>query len=318
MVSASPANAAAGGSASAPSGTTAFSGAAAPNWDPYSTPSSQPAYSVAQAPAGGTGLGVPAAPYSPYQPSPYAQPPSAYTGVIPPNFTTPSTINGAPPAFNTAPTYTPPPPPTFGSAPPYSAPPYAAGGPYGGPAYSSTPSALYPDAVPGATRPFFPPSTQFPALQQPMRLLQGVWLRDTWLASTGGSQALTVNTTETSTTFAVPLGYAYAQPPLLITPGFGVDFWGGPSTMPPANADLPPETYEAYLDIAWQPRVNQWLSFNLGAAPASTPILWRWIFTASASWGAGWPSSPSRPTCKRRSAPCISIVIASSCCPPAA
>ncbi len=121
--------------------------------------------------------------------------------------------------------------------------------------------------------PMFPPGTQFPSFGQPLRLLQGVWLRDTYLFGIGGSNALMVNDTETSATFAVPI--VFSQPPLLITPGFGVHFFGGPSTTPTQPADLPPRTYDAYLDLAWQPRVNEWLSFNLGAGPASIPTLTR-------------------------------------------
>lgn len=158
----------------------------------------------------------------------------------------------------------PPPAPTYSPyAPSPYAPPPAATAP---PVYSSTPGALYPDVGPAPAapaRPYFPPGTQFPALHQPLRLLQGVWLRDTYLFGIGGSNALSVNDTEFSATFAVPL--LFNQPPLLITPGFGVHFWGGPSTTPTQPADLPPETYDAYLDLAWQPKVNEWLSFNLGA-----------------------------------------------------
>jgi hypothetical protein len=148
---------------------------------------------------------------------------------------------------------------------PYAPPPGYAPQPAYAPAptYSATPSALYPDPALNPACPPAYPVQPFVQVGQPLRFLQTIFLRDTWLASSGGSQALTVNDVETSATFAVPV--FFTQPPVLITPGFGVHFFGGPSTMPPDFADLPPRTYDAYLDGAWQPRVNEWLSFNLGA-----------------------------------------------------
>jgi len=43
------------------------------------------------------------------------------------------------------------------------------------------------------------------------------------------------------------LGYD-DQPPLNITPGIGTHFWTGPQTL-----DLPPQLYDVYMDLQWQP-----------------------------------------------------------------
>ena len=143
-------------------------------------------------------------------------------------------------------------PPAAAPAPysPYTPSPYAP--PPGSatpPPYSPTPGALYPDVGPAQAQPIYQPVTPLPVLGQPLRLLQGVWLRETYLFGNGGSNALEVNDIETSATFAVPM--FFCQPPLLITPGFGVHFFGGPSTTPTQPGDLPPETYDAYIDVAW-------------------------------------------------------------------
>ena len=52
--------------------------------------------------------------------------------------------------------------------------------------------------------------------------------------------------------------------PLLITPGFAANWLQGPDGGPPPGPELPPRVYDAYLDFAWYPRVNQWLGGELG------------------------------------------------------
>ena len=78
---------------------------------------------------------------------------------------------------------------------------------------------------------------------------------------------------ELSVTFAFPMFYN-SQTPLLVTPGFAVHYWEGPlSVQPlaptdPPPADLPPRTYDAYLDAAWNPQITAWfggeLDFRIG------------------------------------------------------
>ncbi len=151
------------------------------------------------------------------------------------------------------------------TAPPFS--PYETPAPYASPApYSPyTPS---PYAAP-ATQPLYPNGIQMPQLYpqntfaQPMRFLQELRLRDTQLLGIGSSStSLSVNDVETSATFAFP--FFGSNAPLLITPGFGMHFFGGPQTGPPDFADLPARTYDAYLDAGWHPQITPWLAANLG------------------------------------------------------
>ena len=77
-----------------------------------------------------------------------------------------------------------------------------------------------------------------------------------------GSNSLGVNDVDTSATFAIP--FFRTSAPFLITPGFSAHFFQGPVTAPPIDADLPPVTYDAYLDGAWHPQVSPWFGANLG------------------------------------------------------
>jgi hypothetical protein len=154
-----------------------------------------------------------------------------------------------------APQATFPPPPAYSpyAASPYAAPPAAT--PYGATPYSSTPSALYPEGI-QITQPSF--TTQ---MQQPLKFMQDIRLRWTWL-SPMGDNPLGVNDVETNVTFAVP--FFKTTSPLMITPGFAMHFFQGPVTEDPYNAELPARTYDAYLDTAWYPQINSWLSAQLG------------------------------------------------------
>jgi hypothetical protein len=142
---------------------------------------------------------------------------------------------------------------------PYTPSPYA---PAPGPPYSTTPSALYPDSNPAPMQ-TAPPGTIFPSLAQPLRLLQELRFRQTFLARGDGNEGFGVTSSEISSTFTLPI--LYSQTPVLITPGFGAHFLNGPLTGPPSYADLPPVVYDAYLDVAWKPRITNWLSADLGA-----------------------------------------------------
>jgi hypothetical protein len=96
---------------------------------------------------------------------------------------------------------------------------------------------------------------------QPLRFLQEVRGRYTWL-SPMGSNSLGVQDVDTSATFALP--FLRTTNPLLITPGFTAHFFEGPATVAPNFADLPPVTYDAFLDGAWHPQVSSWFGANLG------------------------------------------------------
>jgi hypothetical protein len=136
--------------------------------------------------------------------------------------------------------------------------------------------AFDPYAAPGCpTTPLLP---QDPYLQCPpgismgamQKFVQQVELDYHWFAG-NGEHELGINDVELSATFAFPL-FINAQTPLRVTPGFAVHYWAGPVSVEPAPpavtpwpADLPPRTYDAYLDAAWNPQVTPWFGAELDA-----------------------------------------------------
>ena len=79
---------------------------------------------------------------------------------------------------------------------------------------------------------------------------------------------LGINDFELNAKFAIPFLHN-AETPLLITPGFAVHYWEGPVSDPvTSRPSLPPRTYDAYLDTAWNPQLLTWLgaelSFRIG------------------------------------------------------
>jgi hypothetical protein len=98
------------------------------------------------------------------------------------------------------------------------------------------------------------------------RFLQEVRVVHEWIFEDEDPNALEINATEVTATFAVPaFGW---QTPFLITPGFSLNMFDGPTRGAPAFADLPPQTYDAFLDVGWNPQINNWLSAELGARPS--------------------------------------------------
>jgi hypothetical protein len=191
-----------------------------------------------------------APPATTYSASPAAGPLSAtFDPYAAPAVQTPAPYSpyAAPPAYS--PYTTPPPAAPFASPTPYS--------PYAPSPYSPTPGALYPEGI--GTPQILPPGGF--SFGQPTRFLQEVRGRYTWLSDMG-SNSLGVNDVDTSATFAVP--FFRTSAPFLITPGFSAHFFQGPVTAAPDFADLPPVTYDAYLDGAWHPQINPWFGANLG------------------------------------------------------
>jgi len=98
------------------------------------------------------------------------------------------------------------------------------------------------------------------------RFLEEVRFDYEWLAP-GGLRELGVNSMEIYGTFTLPLLFN-TEHPLLLTPGFAIHFWDGPVTLlpPPTSrdpADLPPQTFDAYLDVGWNPQITPWLGGEL-------------------------------------------------------
>ncbi len=92
------------------------------------------------------------------------------------------------------------------------------------------------------------------------RLLQQLSAEQTYIYTDGGTTGFGVNRTELTATFGVPIFYN-PETPLLVTPGFAFNWWEGPSL---TGFDLPPRVYDAYIDGAWHPQFNQFLSADLG------------------------------------------------------
>lgn len=136
--------------------------------------------------------------------------------------------------------------------------------------YSSTPSSIFPPSPygPGAGSPGGSSSFNFSDWLTPApngeRFIREIRVQDTWLAPLGGDKSLGVDDLDLSLTFQFPFPlFESRQAPILVTPGFAFHFWDGPDTLPPANADLPANTYDAYLDVGWDPEITPYLSAEL-------------------------------------------------------
>jgi hypothetical protein len=157
---------------------------------------------------------------------------------------------------------------------------------------AAPPSAFEPQpgvGVPGGTLaappanwdPYAPPGGQPSALMQQdpyfqsqnfgmggmQKVIQHIDLYYDWFAGNKG-QELGINDMGIGVTVALPM-FFNSDTPLLVTPGFGLHLWNGPVSVPPVlpsmipPADLPPRTYDAYLDTAWNPQVTPWLGGEL-------------------------------------------------------
>lgn len=230
-----------------------------------STPGSAPAYSS----PGSSTLTQPGSTYTP--PGGTYTPPG--TTYVPPGTSyTPPSGTYAPPGS----TYTPPgatyAPPGTTYVPP--APGAALEG-----TIQPPPADWDPYGTPGAYQPsLFPrdPSLQFgpgygpvSAVTAMRRLLEEVRFDYEWLAP-GGLRGLGVNSMEIYGTFTLPF-FFNTEHPLLLTPGFAIHYWDGPVTLAPNPADptprdpadLPPQTFDAWLDVAWNPQITPWLGGEL-------------------------------------------------------
>ncbi|MEN6450639.1 MAG: hypothetical protein ABFC96_09125 [Thermoguttaceae bacterium] len=136
--------------------------------------------------------------------------------------------------------------------------------PYGTPGAPSGPLLSQDPLIPAAACPSFSMGTM-------QKFIQHVDLGFNWFAGNGDHE-LGIDDVNLSATFAFPIfgrGADPCTPPLLVTPGFAVHYWSGPVSefpSPPdfrAPADMPPRTYDAYLDFAWNPQFNSFLGAEL-------------------------------------------------------
>ena len=95
------------------------------------------------------------------------------------------------------------------------------------------------------------------------RFLQQISFEHSWLYSEVGEDDLSINRSEISATFGIPVFYN-PNTPLLLTPGFAFNWFEGPVTPAGGGADLPPRVFDAYLDAAWHPQLSDWLHADLG------------------------------------------------------
>ena len=217
-------------------------------------------------PAGGAAPYVVPPPTAPtYSPAPYGVAPPAGPATAAPAMPPGGITYGSAPPPGTG--FAPAAPPgaiTFGPAPMATLngtiqPPPPTWDPYAPPGSGAAPALLQQDPYlqPGQLG---SPSAYIASMQ---RLLQEVRFDYHWFAGHGSTHPneLGINDVELSATFAWPL-FGNPQAPLLITPGFAVHYWDGPLSVnpfpaaTPNPADMPPRTYDAYLDTAWNPQLT--------------------------------------------------------------
>jgi hypothetical protein len=110
--------------------------------------------------------------------------------------------------------------------------------------------------------PMVDPTWQNAPFYERFRVVQQVAFEYTMLSRDIGDDAasLGLDEAEISATFGIPTMPGGA--PVLITPGFAVQWWDGP-----AFPDLPPRTYSAWLDVAWNPQITPWFGTSLAIRP---------------------------------------------------
>ena len=220
---------------------------------------------------------VPAPPT--YAPGPSAYTPAPLTYGAPPSAAAPPAV--AAPALSAPPAYGSPGAAFGATATPYAPPAYSPPPGYGAPSGAALSGSIQPPpagwdpyATPGAAPsallpqdPYFQsgPTTSMATVQ---KFVQHVDLDYHWFVGSG-NQELGINDADLSVTFAFPL-FFNSQTPLLVKPGTALHLWQGPISIPPVPpattpqpADLPPATYDAYLDFCWNPQIVPWLGGEL-------------------------------------------------------
>ena len=204
-------------------------------------------------------------------PTTFAPQPSATYGASPSY--TPQPPTSAVPSYSyppgVSPSYAPPGGPTATLPGTISAPPGPGWDPY------ATPGIQSPGLMP--TDPYLPNPPAWCYPQQPtnyvetmQRFMDEARFQYIWMPG-DGPQELGIHDAEISASFAIPF---FSSPsPLLVTPGFAVNWFNGPSpnpvhNPPPDNPQFPPRLYEAYLDTSWNPQPTPEfggeLSFRIG------------------------------------------------------
>ena len=221
-----------------------------------------------------------AAPPTTFAPT-YSTPPATTTPSVPYAVPTPaapysapipSTQVGPPPTFDpyARPSVTAPP-----AAVPYSqAPPVmnAPVSPWQNYAAPPQQGSIYPNGLPYSWQQgSYGVQGQGGYLVSAQKAMQQVSFEQTYLYGKQSPNELGINRAEIYATFGVPLSYS-TNAPLLITPGFAVNWLRGPlsSSFPfPGDhpQELPPRLYDAYLDLAWFPQFTPQFGAEFGLRP---------------------------------------------------
>ena len=148
--------------------------------------------------------------------------------------------------------------------------PSAMSGQPGYPGYPTPQPPLVPtQGTATLANPAYPQQSSFQqTYAQTMHVYQG--LRGSWAYLLGNGQGTNVGINEFDTTATFALPFFHNSPvnlnhaPLLITPGFGLQLWDGPVTTATQLADLPPNTYDVFVDAAWNPKFTPVFGAELG------------------------------------------------------
>jgi hypothetical protein len=100
------------------------------------------------------------------------------------------------------------------------------------------------------------------------RVVHAIDFEYTMLARDVEEPGLGLDQLELSATFAFP--FTATTAPLLIAPGFAIQWWDGPAAPFPfagTNLDFPAQTYSAYLDVSWHPQITPWFGASLAVRP---------------------------------------------------
>jgi hypothetical protein len=125
--------------------------------------------------------------------------------------------------------------------------------------FPAAPPVLFPDGV----APWGPDAVAGPApWGPPLRLFYGPRLQHTYLMGDGHHpREFDWNKTDVSVAMALP-NFLWTGQPIFFVPAFGLNLWDGPQFQP--GADLPGQSYEAYIDAGWQSDPNRILGADLG------------------------------------------------------
>ena len=212
---------------------------------------------------------TPAAPYAAPTPgTPYAAP----TPGTPYSAPIPTTQVGPPPTFDP---YARPSVTTAPAAVPYHQAPMSTAPANPWQNYGAPPqqAGIYPNGVPYSWQQgSYGLQGQNGYLVSAQKAMQDIGFEHTYVQGKQRPNQLGIDRSEIYATFGVPLSYT-TDSPLLITPGFAVNWLKGPLSHSWLDAlipgqtgiqELPPRLYDAYLDFAWFPQFTPQFGAELG------------------------------------------------------